>query len=474
MKKTKLFQLIEQLPFSDLKKIRSFLHSDLGETYPKALQLFDILCTPDTQEDKSKIWQEIYGSSSFNDNRFRKLCTDLFSAMESAIAHLHFQNNLKSKSVHYLHYLRTEEIEYPIMKVAIVKTKKQLETKSKHSGSTYYYRYRLEEIEYESIRHTSSAWAPSNIEALDQNLNLFFIIEKLRVALSIFSRQKYIQFEKELPFLETIFNLVEEHDFYNNAIVELYYYAVKTYFPDFEEKMYYSLKNTLLSNINLLERNNLKELTTIALSYCIGKINQYDTRFYRELFEWYETMLNERLLITKDKMPSTTFRNIVLIALRLEEYEWAHEFIHTNAQFIEPEKQQATRMLSLGQLYFNTKEYDKVLESLINVEYLDVSYNLQSKLTLAATYYELGEMMLLNNFLSTFSTYLRRKKPSMSTDKFQRHLRFINILNQMIKAENDHSKWQGILQKIESDPRIVSITWLKQKITEKLNINSDD
>ncbi|GAA5225413.1 hypothetical protein [Membranihabitans marinus] len=482
MEKTKLYQLLNQISDREIKRIKSFLQSGLSSDSPKVIKLLDLLAPSAAGTsailDKEKLWRKIFGKEAFNDGRFRKLCTDLFSELESAIAHIQFHDNQKSKSVHYLHYLRQQEIDDNVMKPAISKTKKQLLNRKKISGSTYYYQYRIEEIEYETLQHSSSAWSPANIEALDQNLNQFFIIEKLRVALSIFSRQKYIQIEKELPFLNTIFQLIEEQQFLDNPIIKLYYYAVKTYQSEIADEMYYALKDTLLDCIDILEPSNSRELSTIALSYCIGKINQNQTQFYRESFEWYETMLANRLLMTKEVLPSTTFRNIVLIAIRIEEFEWAQNFIEENHGYLEADKQLATKMLSLGQLYFNMKEYDKVMESLMNVEYLDVSFNLQSKLTLAATYYELNEKILLTNFLPTFNTYLRRKKPSMSADKFHRHLRFISILGQMIKIE-DHEihKWEALQAKIASDSKIVSVTWLNQKIAEKLKhqvINSSD
>src|SRR5690625_1756703 len=58
---------------------------------------------------------------------------------------------------------------------------------------------------------------------------------------------------------------------------------------------------------------------------------------------------------------------------------------------------------------------------MMNVDSLHVSYNLQTKLILAATYYQLGEYDVLISFLHTFNTYLRRKKSELSSEKYDRH-----------------------------------------------------
>ena len=126
-------------------------------------------------------------------------------------------------------------------------------------------------------------------------------------------------------------------------------------------------------------------------------------------------------------------------------------------------------MLSLGQIAFNQKDYDQVLENLMSVDYLSLSYNLQSKLILAATYYELGEIDLLSNFLPTFSTYLRRKKQSLSPDKYKRHQKFINILTQITKTPDwETTKWQDLKEQLDEDHEIVSYAWLVEKVSEKL------
>ncbi|WP_236978135.1 hypothetical protein [Membranihabitans maritimus] len=473
MENTKIYKLLRETPAQDLEKIESFLNSGFSTQSITIRKFFRLIKKSITKgknaPDRHVIWKSLYNSRPFKDGTFRKLCTDLLTEIESALAHLYFEENDKAQAVHYLHYLKSNELGDTFFFKEITKIKNQFKKRRKSSGSFYYYQYRLEELEYNSKNLSGSAWNIANIENIDQNLNNFFIIEKLRVALSYFSRQKYIQIEKELPFLHTIFDLVEENKFFNNFLIELYYYAVKTYEPNDGDSHYYNLKQALLQNFASIDIQNSRELFTIALSYCIGKINQNIQEFYRETFEWYQTMLREKVLFQKGQLPSTTFRNIVLISIRLKEYEWANQFIDENSNYLEKDKRESTKMLSLGQLYFNTRDYSKVIESLMNVDYLDVSYNLQSKLILAATYYEIGELDLLSNFLATFNTYIRRKKPSMSSDKYHRHQRFISILNQMIKTrETDREKWSEIHKKMKENNRIVSYSWLLEKVTEKI------
>src|SRR5690606_24611897 len=212
-----------------------------------------------------------------------------------------------------------------------------------------YHWFRLEELGYENEYRSGSAWKKSNINRIDEYLNAFFVLEKLRLALSIFTRQKYIQFERELPFLEVIFELIESGRMDDYPLIKLYHSAVLTYQGEDGDAMYHQLKTGLLGLPSLTGNSYVRELITIALSYCIGKINQNFNQFYREALDWYQVMIRENMLIEHDHLAATTYRNIILIAIRLQEYDWAIDFAQTYSVYLKPDTRESTMMLSLGQ-----------------------------------------------------------------------------------------------------------------------------
>ena len=418
---------------------------------------------------RKSVWEELYPKKTYKDSTLRKICTDLMSHVESAVSDVHLQSSVLDRRLHYLNYLKENDFDQDLMRKEITKSTKLFDDSDGETGPGYYERFRLEELEYENNYRSGSAWKKSNINRIDQNLNAFFVLEKLRLALSIFSRQKYIQFEKELPFLEVIFQLIESGKLDDLPMIRLYYYAVLTYQSDDGELMYFKLKEGL-NAISPRKRNvYVRELTTIALSYCIGRINQNQSVFYREALNWYQMMIREDMLVEHAHLVATTYRNIVLIAIRLKEYEWATEFAQKYSEYLKSDIRESTMMLTLGQISFNKQDYNQVIRQLMNVDYISLSYNLQSKLILAATYYELNEYDLLSNFLSTFSTYLRRKKADMSKEKYTRHQKFINLLSQITKTPDwETEKWEDISNQLESDHGIVSYSWLKEKISLKV------
>lgn len=476
MNNTKAYQLIKAISPGDRTKVWHILSAGPEGEKKMTCRLFHLIHrhprngSDDALLDKKEVWESLYPAKSYRDSTLRKLCTDLVRELEAAFSHLYIERNDKVRMLLYLQYLDDQNFDPAFLNTEIRKTRRKLSKREIVSGEEYFENYKIEEMEYNHQFLHHSAWSKSNIDRMNRSLNSFFILEKLRLALSVFSRQKYIQFEKELPFLQIIFTMVDSGLFDDEPLIRLYYYAVRSYQEDFGNEMYYRLKSGLEEHQSTLHRERLRELCTIALSYCIDKVNHNQPGFYREALTWYQMMIRNDILMDQDYLTATTFRNIVLLAIRLNEFDWATKFVEKYTQYLEPEIQESTRMLSMGQILFNKKEFDQVIEHLMNVDYINVSYNLQSKLILAATYYELQEYEVLDNFLSSFGTYLRRKKGEISKGKYHRHQRFISMLNQMIRIPQDNkSKWQEIRTELTGKPEIVSYQWLLEKAESRIN-----
>lgn len=474
MENTKIYRVIAGMSPMARQEVIPYLQNYAGGRSTLTVRLYGLISAHLENQsetlEREDVWKKLYKGKDYKDLTLRKICADLMKHIELALSTVQLKENAMNRRLYYLNYLTDHEFDHDLITKEISKSAKLFQNEDNGRGPGYYERFRLEELDYENNFRSGSAWKKSNIDRIDENLNAFFVVEKLRLALSIFSRQKYIQFEKELPFLEVIFQLIESGKLDDYPLIRLYYFAVLTYQSEEADQMYFNLKKGLHA-LSLRKGNEyVRELITIALSYCIGKINQNQSPFYREALDWYQMMIRESILVEDEHLTATTYRNIVLIAIRLQEYEWAIMFAEKYSASLKSDIRETTMMLSLGQIAFNKKDYDQVIRYLMNVDYISLSFNLQSKLILAATYFELGEYDLLSNFLSTFSTYLRRKKTSMSSEKYIRHQKFITLLNQITKTPDwEKEKWQDILHQLESDQEVVSYSWLADKIGEHVN-----
>jgi hypothetical protein len=106
-----------------------------------------------------------------------------------------------------------------------------------------------------------------------------------------------------------------------------------------------------------------------------------------------------------------------------------------------------------------------VISQLNQVEYEDITYNLNSKTLLMASYYELDEMEALISLLDTFRVYLGRNKkiPVVRRKHYMNTISIVKRLARLIPGEQ--KEVEKLIKEVESTQGVVSKNWLLEKLT---------
>jgi hypothetical protein len=93
--------------------------------------------------------------------------------------------------------------------------------------------------------------------------------------------------------------------------------------------------------------------------------------------------------------------------------------------------------LQLGSTIFLPKEFDKVIELLREVEYEDFTYNLNSKVMLLFTYYEMDEIEPLYSLFESFRVYLNRHKaiPEQRKNNYKNLIKYTKKLTKVMPGD---------------------------------------
>jgi hypothetical protein len=165
-------------------------------------------------------------------------------------------------------------------------------------------------------------------------------------------------------------------------------------------------------------------------------------------------------------LSATTFRNIVHIALRVNEFLWTENFIHDYATYVDDKYRNNAVEFSLARLEFYRKNFDKVLQHLHKVSYDDVWYNLNVKSIMILAYYELDEYDALESLLQAFRMYIKREK-SLSDDRKNHYLNLIKFTGALMRLNvRDQDKLIRLKQEVSEAKGVVSKPWLLEKIDE--------
>jgi len=119
---------------------------------------------------------------------------------------------------------------------------------------------------------------------------------------------------------------------------------------------------------------------------------------------------------------------------------------------------------NLAQLFFYQKKYDRVIEKLRNVEYEDVSYNLNSKTMLLTTYYETEELEPLYSLFDSFRTYINRQNniPKDRKENYKNLIKFTKKLTRIMPG--DEAAIKRLEAEIHETRNVASLKWLQEKI----------
>jgi hypothetical protein len=206
-----------------------------------------------------------------------------------------------------------------------------------------------------------------------------------------------------------------------------------------------------------------------ALNYCTKRVNKNDKLFLTVFHDLYKVLLKKEILFygtpTMELSP-WHFKNVVLIANRLEEYTWTENFIKEYQHKLPKELRESAVSYNLANVYFNKKQYDKVQNLLQTVDYQDLTYSLGSKTMLMIIYYERDEFEALDSILKSFQTYLNRHKDIAETRRLQ-YLYLIKFVKRMMKImPGDKKAVEQLKQEVLEANTTASQKWVLEKLKD--------
>jgi len=469
MRETKLYSALIQLDGFELNRLHRFILSPYFNRNEPIIRLFewikeDLKAPKEVGLNKEELWQICFGGlDDFNDGRFRKLQSDLLRLIEEYYAQESFEANPIHKAKYLLESIYQNKLEH--LKLGALKTAQRFaENQKLKPASFYYYQYEIEQSNFNISRFQTERSEKSNIEAIAENLDRFYLAEKLRYYCTILNHQHLTALNYKMLFIDEIIEHVEANDYSDTPPIIIYHQILLSYKHPNEKKHYENIKKLIENHILLFPETEIGEILDSALNYCIKRMNAGESEFVKEAYDLYKDWLNRGLLLIRGRIDAFHFKNIVTAGLRMSEFDWVEKFIQDYAIHLEESQRYNSVSFNLAQLSFYKKDYAKVIQQLSKVEYDDITYNLNSKTLLMASYYELDEIEALNSLLDTFRVYLSRNQKIPSFRR-KHYLTTIAIVRKLAKIiPNDLVAIDKLSKQVESTQGVVSKNWILEKL----------
>ncbi|MBK7804869.1 MAG: hypothetical protein IPJ51_00895 [Saprospiraceae bacterium] len=474
MKDRKIFSALSGLNIYELNSFGKYVRSPYFNVNQQIITYFEILDkyikSEKTEELSNEyIWKSVFNNEEYNHQKLLKLNSDMVKLLEDFIAQKEFDSMVSLRSNLKIAGANKRNLEklYNGLLGEIDRLNKQ---EMNQSAEFYLTKYQIEKnifslkTENEKKNEKFEIRSELNINKISDNLDYFYIAEKLRHYCTLLSWKKMYQLDIEMKNMDFVLQLATNEPYSSIPPVSLYYKMYLTYVEGDNVQNYFELRNLIKKYIHLFPADEQRDIYSTAISYCINKGNKNVSIFHKETFDIYSEALINNILVVNGEMQVSNYRNIVPIALRIEEFDWAENFISEYAQYVDEKYRENAVEFSLARLEFYRKHFGKVLYHLNKVSYEDVWYNLNAKTLQIASYYEMDEYDALESLLQAFKMYIKREK-SLSVDRKEHYINLIKFTSALMKINpKEQVKVLKLKDEIVSAKGVVSKPWLIEKV----------
>ncbi len=480
MLNSKLYFTLQNFSPRDRKRCRKLIASPYFNTHEGLLQLYDILIKQIEQErekeasntslSRSTLWNLLHADGRpFDDQLMRKYISNLGKLVERYLEQEAYEKYPLLRMAHLIESAADRRL-LRLLPSVIKRAEKLSQNQSVISAQEDVFRHLIHKNHHDAVKHLAKAPTRVDFEQMSSHLDAFYIAEKLKVHLIVSSRKYLARDESEIYFVDEIIQMLKENlSRYKDFPAVLIYYQIYLALTESEkEEHYFHLKGLLEQYGAHFPESEAFDLYTYAINYCVRKINQGERRFLREYFDLHKELLINRLIFEDDQLPVGHYRNLVLVGLRLGELEWTENFIHSYKKYLPANSRENTYTYNLALLYFYKKDYDQVIKLLLHVEYEDITLNLNAKVLLIQTYYEMDELDPLDSLTDSFRAYLQRHKEIAARRRrtFRNFIRFVKKLTRIIPR--DKKQIEAFKNELDQTKEIVNRPWLVEKAEELL------
>ncbi len=436
MKDSHLVKVLKKLEKKEIRRLQEWVHSPFFNKNIKVQQLCKWLLAFFPAFDqknctREKAYEYIYAKQPYNAAQLNNLTSDLLQLLFKFLAYQNYQKNNAFEKICLMDELLAKDLPNSMVKIGKHFTKIKQHSTLEHSSSFFdNYLYYKQMDEYTLTQPTRNY--NDNLQLKNNQLDLFYLATKLKIACDMASRNVVVQGNYEAHFLEEILARIDNNLalYQNYPAITVYYNVLKTIKEEENSVYYFQLKKILAENLVIFPKDELRILYDYARNYCIRKINKGNAEYYQEILNLYQFLLDKKIIFKNGFLTQWDYKNIVTVGVRLKEFEWTEQFIHQYKNQLPPHEQDNAFIYNLSSYHYECKNYKKSLLLLNEVKFTDASYYIGAKIIQLKSYYELEESDAFYALIEAFRIYLVRNR-QLSDYRKRANLNFLKFVQKI-------------------------------------------
>jgi len=351
----------------------------------------------------------------------------------------------------------------------VTKDSKMLESKSQKSVEDYTGQFNIQSNILRYLHQKELITTEDNLPELTECLDIYYLINKLKIhvacaSLARISAQKsydYTPMEATLPLLKL-------PQYASHPLIQTYQVAIHLLKNNANES-YEKLIELLDSNETSISNEDLNDFYKMAISFCIQKVKEGYTEYYREIFDLFKTMDNKNLLKERNFMEAGKLKNIITVSCKVGEFDWAKAIIKKYHPNLEKAHADSVYHFNMGAVAFYQNDFKTALSHFIRVEKVNLAYDINCRIMLLKSHYELDDEYderTIRTFLLS-ERFIQSHKGLITRDK-KAYKNFVRILINIYNTRHGAGKMtaEKIQRKLEKLEFVSDKKWLEEKIAE--------
>ena len=236
-----------------------------------------------------------------------------------------------------------------------------------------------------------------------------------------------------------------------------------------------NVRNYFYKNMDSFTDEFKAKIYFMLINYLINLGNSGLAKVDNYLFELLKKKISDRIIddLEFGNLDRSHFRDYVAIALRVNELNWASEFIDTYYSLLPPAQRENEMNVVRAMVSVKRKDFVSAIKYIEKVKRSDYIYLTDYFRISIISKFELNEFLGCIKQINNFKRHLWKNSeiPELYVNKYKRFLRFIENLVEY-KQTGKTGELEGILNEIEKDTNVPSYNWIIEKAKESLKPRS--
>lgn len=477
---SKLITALQTLEARDQKRFEAFVHSPFFNKHEKLQALCRLLFRflagkQDEGLDKESVFRVLYPGEAYDEYKLNNLFSDLLQLFYEFLLVQHYQAQDQRRSIDLLTVLQARGLDGHLGTISKRYLRRREQERSMPTDFFLQEYLYYEQMDAVALRNTRREY-DANLQHKNNALDQFYLLNKLRIACDMFSRNQVVKAEYQPYFLEEVVAAFEQnlHGIQHLGAALVLFSALQMLQYPGQIQYYFQLKSLLNEHGHEFNPVELRNLYHYALNHCVQKINSGQTAYYEEILYLYKTLLQKGILLTSGHLSQWAFTNIITAGIRLQQYDWTEDFIRKYQSYLAPQERVNVYNYNLAALFFEKGEWTRALQQLNKVVFTDAFYHMAAKLIQLKCFYELNETEAFFSLSAATRKFIRRNR-QLSDYQKQTNFGFLKIATKAFQLRQQRAylpkdvyetKCRQLSEQLRKSDPITNRNWLEKRCRE--------